>query len=292
MAILLDKNTKIICQGFTGAQGTFHSQQALDYGTNLVGGVTPDKGGSKHLGLPVFNTVEEAVEKTGCTATGVFVPPPFAADAILEAVEAELELVVCITDGVPVSDMQRVKSALVGKKTRLVGPNCPGVLTPDVGKIGIIPGHICQKGRVGVISRSGTLSYEAAVQTSQTGLGQSTIIGIGGDPVNGTNYVDAFELFMKDDETDAIIIIGEIGGVPEINVAHYIKDLGKKSKPVAAFVAGAAAPPGRRLGHAGAIVSSDDETAQAKKEALRSAGAVVADIITDIGKAMRQAMDA
>lgn len=291
MAILITKETKIICQGFTGAQGTFHSEQALDYGTNLVGGVTPDKGGTKHLGLPVFDTVAEAVAKTGCNATGVFVPPPFAADAILEAVEAELDLVVCITDGVPVRDMQRVKNALRGKKTRLVGPNCPGILTPEIGKIGIIPGHICKKGRIGVISRSGTLSYEAAVQTTSAGFGQSTIIGIGGDPVNGTNYVDAFELFMADDETDAIIVIGEIGGTPEIDLAHLIKDLGASSKPVAAFVAGAAAPEGRKLGHAGAIVSSQDETAKAKKDALKSAGVEIADIITDIGNAMRRAMD-
>ena len=289
MAVLITPETKIICQGFTGAQGTFHSQRAIAYNTNLVGGVTPDKGGMQHLDLPVFNTISEAKDKTGCNASGVFVPPPFAADAILEGVEAELDLIVCITDGIPTSDMQRVKREMKGSKTRLVGPNCPGVLTPGVGKIGIIPGHICKPGRIGVVSRSGTLSYESAVQTAE--LGQSTIIGIGGDPVNGTNFVDALELFLNDPDTDGIVLIGEIGGTAEVDGANFIKSWGKKnSKPVAGFVAGAAAPKGKKLGHAGAIVSSGDETAEAKKEALKSAGVVVADTITTIGDAMRKAM--
>ena len=292
MAILLTKETKIICQGFTGAQGTFHSERAIEYGTNMVGGVTPDKGGTKHLGLPVFNTVAEAKEATGCNASGVFVPPPFAADAIMESVEAELDLVVCVTDGIPVRDMQRVRLHMEGKKTRLVGPNCPGVLTPGVGKIGIIPGYVCKKGRIGVVSRSGTLSYETAVQTSNEGLGQSTIVGIGGDPVHGTNFVTLLEMFMADSETDGIVIIGEIGGTPEIEAADYIKSLKGKGKPIAAFVAGASAPEGKTLGHAGAIISNQQETAIAKKEALKSAGATIADTIVDIGKAMHQAMKA
>ncbi|MBC6497504.1 MAG: succinate--CoA ligase subunit alpha [Alphaproteobacteria bacterium GM7ARS4] len=291
MAILLNKETKVICQGFTGTQGTFHSQRALEAGTVLVGGVTPDKGGQTHLGLPVFNTIAEAVDKTGCNASGVFVPPPFAADAILEGVEAGLDLIVCITDGVPVRDMQRVKRDMRGRKTRLIGPNCPGVLSPRFGKIGIIPSYICKEGRIGVISRSGTLSYETAVQLSASNMGQSTIVGIGGDPVNGTNYADVLELFMDDDDTDGIVIIGEIGGTAEIDVAQMIKRLGKKAKPVAAFVAGASAPQGRKLGHAGAIVSSGEETAEAKKEALKSAGAIIAETIIDIGKAMKQALD-
>jgi len=286
MSVLITKKSKIICQGFTGAQGTFHSERALEYNTNLVGGVTPEKGGTKHLGIPVFNTVAEAKKSTGCNASGVFVPPPFAADAILESVEAELDLIVCITDGIPTSDMQRVKREMKGSNTRLIGPNCPGVLTPGVGKIGIIPGHICKPGRIGVISRSGTLSYESAVQTSA--LGQSTIIGIGGDPVNGTNFVDALELFLDDQETDGIVLIGEIGGTAEIDGADFIKSWkGNAKKPV---VAGAAAPKGRKLGHAGAIVNSGAETADAKKDALRSAGVSVADTITTIGEAMRKAM--
>ncbi|MAI60453.1 MAG: succinate--CoA ligase subunit alpha [Rickettsiales bacterium] len=289
MAVLLTKESKIICQGFTGAQGTFHSERAIEYNTNIVGGVTPEKGGTKHLDIPVFNTVAEAKKKTGCNASGVFVPPPFAADAILEAVEAELDLVVCITDGIPTSDMQRVRREMKGSKTRLVGPNCPGVLTPGIGKIGIIPGHICKPGRIGVVSRSGTLSYESAVQTAQ--LGQSTIIGIGGDPVNGTNFVDALELFLNDSETDGIVLIGEIGGTAEIEGAEFIKTWsGKFKKPVAAFVAGAAAPKGRKLGHAGAIVNSGAETADAKKEALKSAGVKVAETITKIGEAMKISM--
>ena len=287
MAVLLTKSSKNYLSGFTGAQGTFHSERAIEYNTNIVGGVTPEKGGSTHLNVPVFNTVAEA-KKTGCNASGVFVPPPFAADAILEAVEAELELVVCITDGIPTSDMQRVRREMKGSKTRLVGPNCPGVLTPGIGKIGIIPGHICKPGRIGVVSRSGTLSYESAVQTAN--LGQSTIIGIGGDPVNGTNFVDALELFLNDDDTDGIVLIGEIGGTAEIDGADFIKSWGSKKKPVAAFVAGAAAPKGRKLGHAGAIVNSGAETADAKKEALRLAGVEVSDTITKIGDAMRKAM--
>ena len=290
MAVLITNETKIICQGFTGAQGTFHSERAIAYNTNLVGGVTPDKGGMTHLDLPVFNTIAEAKKVTDCNASGVFVPPPFAADAILEGVEAELDLIVCITDGIPTSDMQRVRREMKGSKTRLVGPNCPGVLTPGVGKIGIIPGHICKPGRIGVVSRSGTLSYESAVQTSE--LGQSTIIGIGGDPVNGTNFVDALELFLDDPDTDGIVLIGEIGGTAEVDGADFIKSWGKKiSKPGAGFVAGAAAPKGKKLGHAGAIVSSGDETADAKKEALKSAGVIVAETITTIGDAMRKAME-
>ncbi len=290
MSILLTEESKIICQGFTGTQGTFHSQRALEYGTNLVGGVTPDKGGSRHLGLPVFNTVAEAKHATGCNASGVFVPPPFAADAILEAVEAELELVVCVTDGIPVRDMQRVRFHMEGSKTRLIGPNCPGVLTPGVGKIGIIPAYVCKPGRIGVVSRSGTLSYETAVQTSNEGFGQSTIVGIGGDPVHGTNFVSLLELFMADEQTDGMVIIGEIGGTPEIEAAEYIKSLKGKAKPAAAFVAGASAPEGRTLGHAGAIVSNEQETAAAKKESLRSAGVEIAATIVDIAAAMKKAM--
>ncbi len=292
MSILLTKESRVICQGFTGAQGTFHSQQAIAYHTRMVGGVTPDKGGGKHLDLPVFNTVAEAKAATGCNASGIFVPPPFAADAILEAVDAGIELVVCITDGIPTRDMQKVKRSMKGTQSRLIGPNCPGILTPGIGKIGIMPGHICTPGRTGVISRSGTLSYETAVQTSKSGLGQSTIVGIGGDPVHGTGYVELLELFLADDDTDAIIVIGEIGGTPEVEAADFLKGLKKaQRKPVAAFIAGAAAPPGRRLGHAGAIVSSGNETAAAKKEALASAGVIVSDTIVGIGRAMKQAID-
>ncbi|MBL6934785.1 MAG: succinate--CoA ligase subunit alpha [Alphaproteobacteria bacterium] len=290
MAVLITAESKIICQGLTGSQGTFHSEQAIAYDTNLVAGVTPDKGGMTHLDLPVFNTVAEAVAKTGANATGIFVPPVFAADAILEAADAGLDLVVCITDGIPVRDMQRVKRELKDSKTVVVGPNCPGVLSPGFGKIGIMPGYICEKGKVGVVSRSGTLSYEAAVQTTTAGLGQSTIIGIGGDPVNGTNFVQALELFLDDDDTEGMVLIGEIGGTAEVEAAEFIKSWKKKKKPVAAFIAGASAPPGRRLGHAGAIVSSGAETADAKKEALRSAGVEVADTITSIGDAMKKAL--
>jgi succinyl-CoA synthetase alpha subunit len=290
MAVLITKETKIICQGFTGAQGTFHSEQAIKYGTRMVGGVTPDKGGTQHLDLPVFNTVAEAVAKTGANASGIYVPPPFAADAIMEAVDAKLDLVVCITDGIPVRDMQRVKREMRGSKTRLVGPNCPGVITPGVGKIGIMPGYIHTPGKIGVVSRSGTLSYETAVQTGAAGLGQSTIIGIGGDPVNGTNFVEALELFLDDPETIGMVMIGEIGGTAEIQAAEFIRSWKTNKKPVAAFIAGAAAPPGRRMGHAGAIVSSGKETAEAKKEALRSAGVEVAETIVQIGAAITRAM--